>query len=758
MRPGSEYFLQPERRGATPLRGAARLLRRGVPPPPRWPTGSGTPPPRCIRWPPCCAPAKLDPLRRAKPGPKGPRKATGEVRDKVLALRAEDRSISEIAEALAAAGTPISAQTVWQILDDAGACPGWPAATRAAAAPRRGWSRSRRPPCRGWPAAAQIPCDHAGLLLLFPAMASSACPNWSPQAGYPSTSALTAWQSIGTLLLAKCARRHRAHHIDALDRRHRPGVRSAADRAAQGHPRRLLLLPGAPRIQHQTAHRPGQGAAPTRTGQRRRPDSTSTSTPSATTASDTALEKHYVPRRSQRTRAVLTFFAQDHASTEMVYANAEITKAEQAREIIAFADYWHHATGEDPGLLVLRLPTDHLQGARRTHRPRHPLADPAPTRQNRTRPPRRATRLAVEDRHHRPLRPLPAPPTTRRHDHTQRHRHQGPPDRHPQHRPRRTHPADHQRPHHPRQGPVRPLRRTHDHRKRTRRLHLRLPPRRALQRRPAQRRPRHHPHRLAGNLYRLLARDLPRYQTATPDTIWRHFLDDPGTLHISDHGVTCALNLRSHHPLLIDAGYADLKIPIPWWNNRTLHFTLPTHDEPPTTRTTSTQFPHRESRLNACGVPVRRARVPAQRVEAGSPQKGQTTPGWNPWTLGQGARQTLMSLGPRGPGRADRDPVRDMPQPVGGKVTTAHTVLRGDGPYVTPHRAASVATSSRPRPDSASAGGHWGSAVSGARSLRVSVTSIRRATGSSVVWTLSRKLRPGTLPCSAALEASSPTT
>jgi hypothetical protein len=67
---------------------------------------------------------------------------------------------------------------------------------------------------------------------------------------------------------------------------------------------------------------------------------------------DTVLEKHYVPRRSQRTRAVLTFFAQDHASTEMVYANSEITKTEQAREILAFADYWHTATGEDPGLLV----------------------------------------------------------------------------------------------------------------------------------------------------------------------------------------------------------------------------------------------------------------------------------------------------------------------------------------------------------------------------------------------------------------------
>ena len=38
------------------------------------------------------------------------------------------------------------------------------------------------------------------------------------------------------------------------------------------------------------------------------------------------LEKHYVPRRSQRTRAVLTFFAQDHATSDMVYSNADITK------------------------------------------------------------------------------------------------------------------------------------------------------------------------------------------------------------------------------------------------------------------------------------------------------------------------------------------------------------------------------------------------------------------------------------------------
>ena len=37
---------------------------------------------------------------------------------------------------------------------------------------------------------------------------------------------------------------------------------------------------------------------------------------------DPALEKHYVPTRSQRARSVLTFFAQDTGTHNLVYANA----------------------------------------------------------------------------------------------------------------------------------------------------------------------------------------------------------------------------------------------------------------------------------------------------------------------------------------------------------------------------------------------------------------------------------------------------
>jgi hypothetical protein len=68
---------------------------------------------------------------------------------------------------------------------------------------------------------------------------------------------------------------------------------------------------------------------------------------------DPALEKHYVPTRSQRARSVLSFFAQDSGTHNLVYANADISKATQNREAIAFCDYWRNASGADPHMLVM---------------------------------------------------------------------------------------------------------------------------------------------------------------------------------------------------------------------------------------------------------------------------------------------------------------------------------------------------------------------------------------------------------------------
>ncbi len=68
---------------------------------------------------------------------------------------------------------------------------------------------------------------------------------------------------------------------------------------------------------------------------------------------DPALEKHYVPTRSQRARSVLTFFAQDSGTHNLVYANADISKATQNREAIEFCDHWKALSGADPKMLVM---------------------------------------------------------------------------------------------------------------------------------------------------------------------------------------------------------------------------------------------------------------------------------------------------------------------------------------------------------------------------------------------------------------------
>jgi len=110
---------------------------------------------------------KMSLLTDPRPGPNGPRKATGPLRARVLALRAAGHSVTEIASALTAEGLPVSAQTAWQILDAEG----------IRRLPRRDEGR-RGPPARleavkaarlaGWPASPMsLPCDHAGLLLLM---------------------------------------------------------------------------------------------------------------------------------------------------------------------------------------------------------------------------------------------------------------------------------------------------------------------------------------------------------------------------------------------------------------------------------------------------------------------------------------------------------------------------------------------------------------------------------------------------------------
>ena len=65
-----------------------------------------------------------------------------------------------------------------------------------------------------------------------------------------------------------------------------------------------------------------------------------------------------------------------------------------------------------------------------------------------------------------------------------------------------------------------------------------------------------------------------------------------------DTTLTCALNLRSHHPILIDAGYADLDISSP--GGTTAPYASASHPADHNPAPGPPQLPHRESWLERC--------------------------------------------------------------------------------------------------------------------------------------------------------------
>jgi hypothetical protein len=67
---------------------------------------------------------------------------------------------------------------------------------------------------------------------------------------------------------------------------------------------------------------------------------------------DPFVEKHYVPRRSQKRKAVLTFFAQDAEGQVFCYSNADLRKGEEADEVLRFVEFWRKKYGETPRHLV----------------------------------------------------------------------------------------------------------------------------------------------------------------------------------------------------------------------------------------------------------------------------------------------------------------------------------------------------------------------------------------------------------------------
>jgi transposase len=291
-----------------------------------------------------------------KPGRKSA-PATTRARGRVIELRRLGLSVHEISSELAAEGKPLNRTSVGQILTEEGfgrllRGP----ARKASVNPATAGRDTRLPRVAGIDFTKQpdtADTSMAGLLLLLPDLLTLDLPALVSAAGYPGTATVPATSWICALLALKLTNTRRVSHVDDLlcD----PGAALFA--GLQTLPKKTALSDYSHRLTHDHQRRLltaldqsmiGSGLA---TAEQAIFDLDFHAV--MHWGQDPALEKHYVPTRSQRARSVLTFFAQDTGTHNLVYANAALSKATQSREAIAFCDHWKQVSGTDPAMLVM---------------------------------------------------------------------------------------------------------------------------------------------------------------------------------------------------------------------------------------------------------------------------------------------------------------------------------------------------------------------------------------------------------------------
>jgi hypothetical protein len=303
---------------------------------------------------------KLDLFAPArKPGPPpGATPAKDRVRGQVIALRRQGLSAYEISAHLAAEGTPLNRTSIAEILTEEGfgrllRHPD-PEASTSIATPGRD---TNLPAATGLDFATlpdRADTTMAGLLLVIPDLIGLDLPALIRAAGYPGTRAIPAVSWLLSLLSLKLTGTRRVSHVDdhlLID----PAAALFAGLSTL--PKKTALTDYSYRLSHEHQRRFLTAL-----------DTRMIHTGLATTEQaifdldfhavmhwgrDPALDKHYVPTRSQRSRSVLTFFAQDSGTHNLVYANADLSKTTQNREVITFADHWKQASGSEPAMLVM---------------------------------------------------------------------------------------------------------------------------------------------------------------------------------------------------------------------------------------------------------------------------------------------------------------------------------------------------------------------------------------------------------------------
>jgi hypothetical protein len=81
---------------------------------------------------------------------------------------------------------------------------------------------------------------------------------------------------------------------------------------------------------------------------------------------------------------------------------------------------------------------------------------------------------------------------------------------------------------------------------------------------------------MASGLYRLLAKRMRGYSNAQARRIFRDIIDIPATVSATGDNVIVNLHRRAHLPLILASGLTDSPVEVPWWHGRKLIITSTT--------------------------------------------------------------------------------------------------------------------------------------------------------------------------------------
>ena len=275
-------------------------------------------------------------------------------RSRVIELRREGLSVYEISARLGQEGTPLGRTAVSDVLREEGfgrllRGPEPEASTSPATS-----GRDTRLPAAAITDFAALPAHThttmAGLLLAIPDLVALDLPALAAAAGYPGTKAIPAAATCSPCWPSSSPATRRVSHVDDMLTDPAPALLAGLSIL----PKKSALTDYSYRLSHDHQQRfldrqmIGAGLA---TAEEAIFDLDFHAV--MHWGHDPALEKHYVPARSQRARSVLTFFAQDTGTHNLVYANADLTKASQNREVITFCDHWKQVSGADPKMLIM---------------------------------------------------------------------------------------------------------------------------------------------------------------------------------------------------------------------------------------------------------------------------------------------------------------------------------------------------------------------------------------------------------------------